>query len=322
MINKQCRILTLGFFALLTIILSGCNNESSADANFPEKEITIVVPWAAGGGTDAIARQVATGMEKELGQSVIIENIEGGGGIVGFQRIANADPDGYTIGFMSNSLLLQRYTASTSVDYEQFEPIGMVNEDPATLTVRSDAPWDTAEEFLEDAKNSPGELKVSNSGPGGIWHAASLMLETTYDVEFTHVPYEGGNPAATSLAGGNVDATTTSVQEMLPLIENGDLKVLGTTSEERADHLDDIPTLKEQGIDATISVWRGFIATEDTPEEIVTALENVIEKATSNPDLVEYMDNGGYGLRYLNANEFSDFMDEEDANYSSIFGEE
>ncbi|MET3506460.1 tripartite tricarboxylate transporter substrate binding protein [Halalkalibacter oceani] len=299
------------------------NHEATADASnelaYPEKEISVIVPWAVGGGTDAIARQIASFMEQELDSPVVIVNREGGGGVVGFREIAEAEPDGYTIGFISNSLLLQKYSSQTYQDYEAFEAITLVNEDPASLTVKADAPWETAADFIEEAKSNPGNFRISNSGPGGIWHVSALKLASDNGVEFSHVPYDGGNPAAVAAAGGFVEATTVSAAEMQSLVNAGELRILGVAGEERLPQFPDVPTLREQGVDTSIGVWRGFVAPKGTPQEIIEVLDAAITKAMETEEYQTFMNTGGYGIRHASTTDFASFMDEEDANYNELF---
>ncbi|MFS0862004.1 tripartite tricarboxylate transporter substrate binding protein [Fredinandcohnia sp. 179-A 10B2 NHS] len=324
------RGLWFGFVCLLFFTLVACNSSSSsgnkkegetgnATATYPEKEITIIVPWAAGGGTDAIARQIASFMEQDLGKPVVIVNKEGGGGVVGFKEIANSKADGYTIGFISNSLLLQKYSSETFVDYKSFEPITLVNQDPASLAVPANSPYKTADEFIAAAKAENGKFRISNSGPGGIWHVSALKLGIDNGIEFTHVPYEGGNPAAVAAAGGFVEGTTVSAAEVSSLVDAGELKILGIASEERLPQFPDVPTLQEQGVDTVIGVWRGFVAPKGTPKEIIDSLNASISKAVETDEYKEFMNNGGFGIRYIPSSDFGPFMDDEDQNYKTLF---
>ena len=296
------------------------NGEASSEGLvYPEKEITVIVPWAAGGGTDAIGRQIASFMEQELGKPVVIVNREGGGGVVGFKEVAAAEPDGYTIGFISNSLVLQKHSSQTYQDWEAFEPITLVNQDPASLAVKADAPWETASDFIEEAKKNPGKFRISNSGPGGIWHVSALKLANDNGVEFSHVPYDGGNPAAVAAAGGFVEATMVSAAEVSSLVDAGELKILGVAAEERLPQFPDVPTLKEQGVDTSVGVWRGFVAPKGTPQEIVDALDAAVSNAVETQEYKTFMSNGGYGIRHASSSDFASFMAEEDANYKQLF---
>lgn len=290
-------------------------------AAFPEKDITILVPWNAGGGTDLIARQLAHLMEKELGKTIIILNKPGGGGTVGFAELVRSKSDGYTLGTTTNSMLLQKYVSVNYVEHNLFNFISMINEDPASLTVKADAPWNTMQEFIADAKKNPGKFRVSNAGPGTSMHAVALQLEQVAGVEFTHVPYEGGNPAAVALAGGHVEATVVSPAECASLVTAGKLKTLAVAAVERLPIIPDVPTYRECGYDLAGGVWRALSVPKKTPPEIVAILEAAIKKAVESKEYRDFLNTGGFGFRYLGSEEMNGYVDAQSAEYDELFGD-
>ncbi|PZE22352.1 tripartite tricarboxylate transporter substrate binding protein [Paenibacillus xerothermodurans] len=300
---------------------SGSATGKSAGTDYPKKDITLIIPWAAGGGTDVIGRQVASLMEKQLGKPIVVVNRNGGGGLVGFQEIAKAKPDGYTIGLIRNSLILQKYAGETHVDHKSFEPIAVINQDAATITVSGKAPWASAKEFIDAAKKEPEKIRISNSGPGAIWHVAALALGRDTGAKFTHVPFQGGNPAAIAVAGNHVEATTASAGEVQSLVQDGSLKMLGIASEQRLPQFPDVPTLKEQGINTVIGVWRGLVAPKGTPPAIVEALDKAVAQAVASNEYKAFMNTGGYGILHVPAKDFGAFMDKDDAAYGELFKE-
>lgn len=304
---------------LIICILFGLLSVNFAFADYPEKEVTVIIPWSAGGGTDLIGRQLAILLEKDLGKPFVVVNKTGGGGAVGFQAIASAKPDGYTIGLISVTMILQKYSATTYVDYKTIKPIALINEDPASLTVNSEAPWKTLSEFLEEAKKEPGKIRLSNSGPGAIWHVAALALEKKTGVKFTHVPYQGGNPAAVALAGGHVEGTTVSPPEVASLVEAGKLKILAIPTNERVAQFPDVPTFKELGIDFTFGTWRAVAAPKETPDEIIEVLAKSIKKALDTQHFKDFMEKGGYGMSYMDAEELAAYMNKLDAQFAELF---
>ncbi len=311
--KQLCRI-----FAALCLV--ACFAFSSAHAaGFPEKDITIIVSWNAGGGSDLITRQLAHLMERELGRTVIVLNKPGGGGTVGFAELSRAKPDGYTLGVVTNSMLLQKFVSVNYVDHKLFDHIAMVNEDPASLTVGADAPWNTMQEFIEDAKKNPGKFRVSNAGTGTSMHAIALQLEQVAGVSFTHVPYEGGNPAAVALAGGHVEATVVSPAECASLVAAGKLKTLAVASVERLPVIPDIPTYKECGYDLAGGVWRGIAAPKGTPADVIATIETAIKKATDTTEYRDFLNNGGFGYRYMGSAEFSPYIDNQSDEYAELF---
>ena len=289
-----------------------------AAAGYPEKDITIIVPWSPGGGTDVITRYIADMVEKDLGKPVVVVNKTGGGGLVGFQTVANAKPDGYTIATVSTSMILQKYAALTYVDRTRVEPIAMINVDPSAFTVKGDAPWKTLNEALDWAKKNPGKLRVSNSGPGAIWHICAATLEKKAGVKFTHVPYKGGNPAAVAVAGGHVEATTASPAEVSSFAQAGKLRILAISSEERDARFPDVPTYKESGVDLVIGTWRAIVAPKGTPEEVITKLSASIKKAVHSPKYKAFLEKGGFGWAYQGPEELGATMKRNDEDFSKV----
>jgi tripartite-type tricarboxylate transporter receptor subunit TctC len=299
--DRAARRIRLFLFNVLVIGILQVIGAPAAVAAYPEKEITLIVPWAAGGGTDLVARVLANLMEKDLGKPVVVVNKPGGGGLVGFNQIAAAKPDGYTIGINSTSQILQKYSASSYVDWRNLSPIALVNLDPAAFTVKSDSPWKTIEEALAYAKANPMKVRISNSGPGAIWHVSAALLGSKTGVQFTHVPYGGGNPAAVAAAGGHVEATMVSPAEVGPLVKGGKLRILAIASAKRDPLYPDVPTFKERGIDFAMGVWRSMVAPKDTPKAIIDRLEKSVEKAVQDPTFKEFMEKNGLGEAFMNS---------------------
>ena len=289
-----------------------------AAAEYPEREITVIVPWAAGGGTDLITRFLADLMEKNLGKPVVVINKPGGGGLVGFKQLAAAKPDGYTLGITTNSMLLHKYAASSYLDWRELAPIALHNNDPAGFTVKIDAPWKTIKEALDYARANPMKMRVANSGPGAIWHVAAALLGSKTEVQFTHVPYGGANPAAVALAGGHVEATTASPAEVGTLIKGGKLRLLAIASEKRDPLFSDVPTFKESGIDFVFGVWRCLEAPKGTPKEIISKLENSVKTAVNDPKFKDFMTKNGFGQAFMGPAESAAVMARDEKDLEKI----
>jgi len=289
-----------------------------AVAEYPEKEISIIVPWTAGGGTDLIARFMGDLMEKDLGKPVVVVNKPGGGGLVGFNQIAAAKADGYTVGVTTNSQILQKYSASSYLDWRVFAPIGLFNYDPAGFTVNADSPWKTLKDALDYARANPGKLRISNSGPGAIWHVAAALLGTKTGVQFTHVPYGGANPAAVAVAGGHVEATTASPAEVGTLVKGGKLRILAIASQKRDSLFPDVPTFKECGVDFVFGVWRCLVAPKNTPKDIVAKLENSVRRAVNDPKFKDFMTKNGFGQSYQTPAESAATMAQDEKDFEKI----
>jgi tripartite-type tricarboxylate transporter receptor subunit TctC len=233
--------------AAIVLLLASCRGgeeaEDTRSTAFPNKAVTLIVPYAAGGGTDITARALAKAAEKHLGQPVVVLNRTGGGGSIGLMEGANAKGDGYTVTFLPMELTTLPHLGLLPITYERFKPIAQTNFDPSALTVRAQAPWKTAAEFLAYAKAHPGELRIGNAGTGSIWHLEAAILEKGAGVTFSHIPYEGAGPAVSALLSGFVDAVTVSPAEVKKLVTEGKLRTLAIQAAERTDALPGVPTL-------------------------------------------------------------------------------
>lgn len=292
----------------------------AVQTDFPEGPIELIVPHAAGGGTDATARALASAAEEHLGVSIGVVNREGGGGAVGMTAGANANPDGYTVTMATVELTTLPHLGLAEISYEDVKPVAQINFDPAAVTVPVDAPYDTLQEFIDYAKEHPGEIQMGNSGPGSIWHLAAAAIETATGVEFTHVPFDGAAPAVTDLLGGHIDAVPVSPAEVLAQVEAGELKTLAIMAEERTDVMPDVPTFEEEGITDAVYVgpWRGLTVPKDTPDEVVKVLQDAFMKAAEEDEFVEYMENNGLGIVIEDAEGFGQVMKESHESFGEL----
>jgi tripartite-type tricarboxylate transporter receptor subunit TctC len=257
-------------------------------------------------------------MEKDLGKPVVVVNKPGGGGLVGFKQIATAQADGYTLGITTNSQILQKYSASSYVDWREMAPIALHNYDPSGFTVNAEASWKTIKEALDWAKANPGKMRISNSGPGAIWHVAAALLGNKTGVQFTHVPYGGANPAGVAVAGGHVEATSVSPAEVGTLVKGGKLRILAIASDTRDSLFPDVPTYKESGIDLSFGVWRCLVAPKNTPKEILSKLENSAKKAVNDPKFKDFMTKNGFGQAYRGPAESAALMAQDEKDFEKI----
>src|SRR5699024_1923422 len=271
---RALMVLVMSFYFVFFLVACGdSSNENNVEVSFPEGSVELIVPFDAGGGTDAVARALADNAEEYLDESIAVLNVSGGGGAVGMEKVAHSDPDGYELALATVELTTLPPLDLADFTHEDFDPIAQINLDPAAITVSADSEWDTVEEFIEYAKENPGEVKIGNSGTGAIWHLAAVLIEQETGVEFNHIPYEGGAPAVTALLSGEVDAVTVSPAEVLTQVEAGDLETLAVAADERADIMPDVPTMEEAGIgDITAGKWRGIVARKDTDHQVVEIL--------------------------------------------------
>lgn len=288
------------------------SSTGAVDVDFPNKPITLIVPYAAGGGTDITARALAKATEKIIRQPIIVVNRTGGGGSVGLMEGAKAKGDGYTVTFLPAELTTLPHLGLLPITYEEFKPIAQTNFDPSAITVRAEAPWQTVNEFLDFAKAHPGELKMGNAGTGSIWHLAAVTLERGTGVKFAHIPFEGAGPAVSALMSGFVDAVPVSPAEVKKYVDEGKLRTLAIDADKRSEALPDVPTLEEQTgiyVDFT-STWRGLAVPKDTPDEIAELLTRAFMKGTEDEQFRASMKMNGLGLYVLDGKGFAQQLKE------------
>ncbi|MFD0682229.1 MULTISPECIES: tripartite tricarboxylate transporter substrate binding protein [unclassified Paenibacillus] len=291
--------------------------------DFPKKAVTLIVPYAAGGGTDATARALAKSAEKHLGQPITVVNKTGGGGVVGTTEGANAKSDGYTVTMATVELTTLPHLGLSPVTYENFKAVALINYDPAAITVRAESQWKTMKEFLDYAKAHPGELKLGNSGTGAIWHLGAVTLEKGAGVKFNHIPFEGAGPAVTALLGGHVDAVPVSAAEVKSQVESGKLRTLAINDSKPSDALPGVKTLKEE-TGLTVSVpgtWRGLAVPKDTPDDIVKVLTDAFTKGAGEQDFKDYMKKNGLGIEVKDSKAFTQHLKENHEQFGKLIPE-
>ncbi|HDM75446.1 MAG TPA: tripartite tricarboxylate transporter substrate binding protein, partial [Deltaproteobacteria bacterium] len=260
------------FIALMGLFLL---SSLSLLAAYPEKTVTIICPWAAGGGTDRLARFLADQLQKEFGVPFVVVNKTGGGGAVGHGAGAYAKPDGYTLTLVTLEIATMHWMGLTPITYENFEYIIQLNQDPSAVIVRADAPWNSVAELLVDIALHPGKYKFSGSAAGTIWDLARIGMLHTVGIPPDYViwvPTKGAAPSIVELLGGHVDVITCSLPEAASQIEAGKLKALAIMADKRDPRFPDVPTLKELGINWSAGTWRGLAAPKGTPKEIINIL--------------------------------------------------
>lgn len=304
------RAMLVGIVAMAASVFA-----APAMAAFPDKPITVICPWAPGGGTDVLLRALSKEAEKFLGQSITVVNQTGGAGAIGHNAIRAARPDGYTVGMITfelNSLPPQGLVPFT---WKNFDPMMRINSDPAALTVRKDAPYNTVRGFLDYAKAHPDEITIGNSAPGSVWHIAAGLVADKTGIKVKHVPFDGAAPAVTSLVGGHITAVAVSVAEVRGQVQAGNLKILGVMSAERDKIFPDVPTFKEQGVNVEFYTWRGLGLPKGVPPAIKAKLTDAFKKAMDTPAFKELAAKASLNLAYQDSAEFSKFLDQ---NYKDV----
>jgi tripartite-type tricarboxylate transporter receptor subunit TctC len=290
-------------------------------ADYPKRPITLICPWGAGGGTDAVSRIIATLLKKDLGVPVNVVNRTGGSGAVGHTAMATAKPDGYTIGMPTVEITMMHWMGLTKITYQDMTPVAMVNFDPAGINVRTDSPWKTYKDLEMYVRDNPGKLKDSGTGHGGIWHLAMAgwmnAIGLTPDA-IKWIPSKGAAPALQDLMASGIEMSTCSLPEAATLIDAGKVRPLAIMASQKDPKFPNVPTLKELGIDWTCGAWRGIAAPKGTPKEIVAVLEKAIAKVVQSDDFVKFMKNRGFGIYYLNTADFAKTLAQADKDNGEI----
>src|SRR6187399_1490690 len=305
----------LGTAALAACAAAGVGN---ANAAWPERPVTLSVPWGAGGGTDATARIIGSLLEKEIGQPVTVVNRTGGSGVVGHAAISSSPPDGYTIGLITVEIGMMHWQGLTDISGTSYTPIGLVNVDPAGLQVRADAPYKNANELVAAIKANPGKFKASGTGQGGIWHLALAGMLKDLKVDpaaAPWVPSNGAAPGLQDMVAGGVDIVPCSIPEARSLIDAGKVRSLAIMDSASPGLYPALPTLKSQtGSDWTMAAWRGMAAPKGLPKDVSDKLVAAIKKIAASKEYVEFMGSRGFGVAYLPPDEFGRFMAKSDTD--------
>jgi tripartite-type tricarboxylate transporter receptor subunit TctC len=289
-----------------------------AQSTFPTKPIEVIVPYPAGGGTDVLARAFAEASRKHTTQSLIVVNKPGASGAIGWADVINGKPDGYKMVLLATDLMAQPNMGFTKITYEDFVPIARLNYDPAAVTVKADAPWNTLEEFIAAAKAPGANIRVGNGGNGSTWHLAAAALEDKTGAKFNHIPYAGANPAALALMGGHIEAITVSAAEVYNYVSSGKLKLLAVMSDQRIKGFEKVPTLKEKGIDVSLGTWRGLAVAKSTPPDVVATLRTITAKTAQEKFLMDALDKQNMGYAYAEGDVFYAAMAKDHAFYKQL----
>jgi tripartite-type tricarboxylate transporter receptor subunit TctC len=308
-------------FKTLAALVAGLTF-SAAHAAWPDRPITFIVPWGAGGGTDATARIIGSLLERDLGQPVNVVNRTGGNGVVGHNAISTATPDGYTIGMVTVELTMMHWAGLTQMTYKDFNPVGLVNIDPSGVTVKADAPYKDIKDLLAAIKANPGKMKASGTGQGGIWHLAlaGMLKDQKLDpASVGWVPSNGAAPAMTDLAAGGIDFVTCSLPESRALIDAGKARPLAIMASAPAGLYPQVPTLKAAiGSDWMTGAWRGIATPKGIPAEAQTKLTAAIKKIYDSKEYKDFMAQRGFGVIYADAKGFGEFMAKGDTDMGVI----
>jgi tripartite-type tricarboxylate transporter receptor subunit TctC len=276
-------------FKLAWVALTLACTAASAQ-NYPNRPITLVVPFAAGGPTDVVARMMAIPMGRSLGQSVVVENVNGAGGTVGATKVARSAPNGYTIflhhmGMATSPALYKKLNFDPLND---FEYIGQVLDVPMTLIARKDIPANNLQELIAYVKANESKVSLADAGLGAVSNLCGLMFKSAIGININTIPYKGTGPAMNDLLGGQVDILCDQTTQTVPMIKDGRVKVFGVTTTKRLAALPNVPTLDEQGLKGfEVKVWHGMYAPKGTPAPVLAQINTAMRAAMAEPSIVQ-----------------------------------
>ncbi|HEX6690938.1 MAG TPA: tripartite tricarboxylate transporter substrate binding protein [Burkholderiales bacterium] len=291
---------------------------TTANAQYPQRPIQLIVPWGAGGGTDATARIIGTLLEKDLKQPVNVVNRTGGSGVVGHDAIAKAAPDGYTLGLITVEITMMHHVGLTQLKYTDYTPIGLVNADPAGIHVRTDSPYKSVKDLLTAIKANPGKMKASGTGQGGIWHLAIAGLLKQQGIDpnaLPWVPSNGAAPGMQDMVAGGVDVVPCSIPEARAMIDSGKARALAIMDANPPALYPNVPTLKKElNSDWAIAAWRVIAAPKGLPADVQKTLVTALKKVYDSKDYKDFMASRGFGVVWADPAGTTKFMADSDAN--------
>ena len=297
--------------------------QKQQSTKFPEKPLSLIVAYGAGGGTDVTARLLAASLEKSLKQPVNVVNVTGGGGWNGWGQLAHATPDGYTIGYINVPNMFAGYldpNIKRPENLSSFVPIMNHVTDPCIWAVKADSKFKSLKDVIDYAKAHPNDLTIAAHGVGGDDDLAIRLISKQTGIKLSEVQNDATTASITQLLGGHIDLMGANVSEVVTLQKNGELRVLGVMSEKRSEFLPDIPTFKEQGVDVTMSVSRGIAAPAKTPADIVKILTDGLEKAMQDPEHVAKAKELSLALDIIKGDDYLKFLKSEEQKNKELMG--
>jgi tripartite-type tricarboxylate transporter receptor subunit TctC len=308
----------LGLICALPLLVAP--GAASAQA-YPSKAVRLIVPFAAGGSTDIIARTVAQRLNETWGQTVLVDNRPGGSTVIGTDVVAKAAPDGYTLlvtpaPFTIVPSLIPKLPYDPAKD---FEPVTLINTTPLVIVTHPGVPAKSVKELIALAKKKPGALNYGSSGAGGSNHLAGELFNAMTGVKMVHIPYKGNAPALTDLVGGHVDVVFNGLTSAMPLIKSGKLRALAVTSIARAGALPEMPTLDELGLKGFQAVaWNGLSAPARTPKDVIARINTDVLKVLRSPELVERLKAEGSDPVGNSPEQYAGFLRDEIAKWAKV----
>ncbi|HSV56189.1 MAG TPA: tripartite tricarboxylate transporter substrate binding protein [Magnetospirillaceae bacterium] len=303
---------------LFAFAVSALPAEGTREARFPEREVEIMVPWAAGGATDVTFRVFTGVIQKYLGVPILITNRPGGAAVPGYVEAMTKAPDGHYLVAWATPSITVTHMQNTPFDATTFEPIINIATAPVWFLVPVASPFRDLRDLVAEARRRPGLINLGNAGTGGGTHLIALAFEAAAGVRFNHVPHAGGAPAITAAVAGQVDVITVGPPEGVPQIGGGQLRALGIFSENRIPQFPDVATAREQGIDFAMSQWRGLAAPKGIDPARVRVIHDAFRRAMQDPGFIAIAAQSGLILDYRDTESFRRLVQREDAFFKEL----
>lgn len=320
--NRKIKNVVFALTAIATLGVASYSGHVHADPNWPSKPVTLIVPFPAGGGTDAFARPLSAQLTKQMGKQIVIDNRGGAGGTLGAGIAAKAAPDGYTF-FMGGAHHAIAPSMYPKLDYDiekSFVPVALVATPPQVIVVNPQkVPVNDLKEFVELLRKNPGKYNYGSAGNGSAHHLAGELFKMQTKTYITHIPYRGAGPALSDLIAGQVDIMFDGLGSSSQHIKSGKIKALAVASKQRAPGFPNVPTAAEAGVPGyEVSTWYGIWAPKDTPKEVVDKMTSEITKALNSPELKTTWTNNGSETPNLTGDAFGKFVSSEVKRWATV----
>ena len=286
-------------------------------AAFPDKPLELTVLFGAGSAADLLARKLAELAGRDLGQPVAVVNRTGAGGALGYTYVKSQPADGHALVWNSNSVSTAYHAGNMKLDYSAFAAVAALTSEPVSLAVKADAPWKDVRELLAHAKAHPGQVRVGNSGRGSFTHLVAVALENRAGVKLTHVPF-GRELAVTTVLGDKIEASVQLPAEIMAQITGRQVRILAVSGDRRLTSLSDVPTLKESGVDLTMTLWRGVAVPKGTPQAVIARLERAFTQAAQSAEFRDFATRMGAAVDVRGAHDFDAFVARDDREIAAL----
>ncbi len=308
---------------VLTLLFACVATLATAAESYPTHPVKLVIPFAPGGSNDVFGRVIAAQLTERLGQSVYVDNRGGAGGIIGADIVAKSSADGYTLLLISSAFPVSNSRADLPYDpHKAFTPIALMGRGPGVLAVNPNVPVHSVKELIDLAKQKPGQLNVACAGIGSFQHMSTEMFKLLTGADVVVVQYKGGGPAMADVLAGHVEMQIGSLIQMIPHIQNGGLRALGTTGPKRSAALPDVPTIAEAGVSGYESTnWWGLVAPTGTPKEIIDRLHKEANAVATSDEFRQRLGKEGAEPVSMSIDEFSEFIDAETVRWARVIKE-